>query len=75
MAALSLFDPWLFLSVGGPVAGAVVAVCSVFGKATEGLQRIDLSWKLIEDSQQQTLQEVRLLFLLLPSCLPTRHRY
>lgn len=51
MAALSLFDLWLFLSVCGPVAGAVVAVCSVFGKATGGMQRIDLSWKLIEESQ------------------------
>lgn len=51
MAALSLFDLWLFLSVCGPVAGAMVAVCSVFRKATGGMQRIDLSWKLTEESQ------------------------
>lgn len=31
MAALSLFDLWLFLSVGGPVAGTVVAVWFVCG--------------------------------------------
>lgn len=42
-----LFD----LAAGGAVAGAMVAVCSIFGKAIGSVQRIDLSWKLIEESQ------------------------
>ena len=51
MAAVSVFDPWLFLAAGGAMAGAAVAVCSICGKAIGGMQRIDLSWKLVEESQ------------------------
>lgn len=42
MAAVSMLGLWLLLSAGGAVAGAAVAVCSIFGKAIGGMQRIDL---------------------------------
>lgn len=42
MAAVLVFDPCLLLAVGGAVAAAVVAVCSIFGRAFGVTQRIGL---------------------------------